>query len=170
MSPQPGDFFVTRIEGFTGRAIRVAQFLNGSGFADFEHAGVVVPNDYGLPTRIVEAEPGGAQRNSIRKLDPAHTRYSSLDLTSVQRDKIVSTALSLVGTPYSFLDYAALAARRLHIPVPGLREYIANGKHLICSQLVDYCYRQAGVELFADGRWPGYVTPGDLAGVLEGPR
>lgn len=23
-----------------------------------------------------------------------------------------------------------------------------------------------GVELFADGRWPGYVTPADLAGVL----
>jgi hypothetical protein len=33
---------------------------------------------------------------------------------------------------------------------------------MICSQLVDYCYRQNGVELFHDGRWPGYVTPGCL--------
>jgi hypothetical protein len=33
---------------------------------------------------------------------------------------------------------------------------------MICSQLVDQCYQDAGVHLFADGRWPGDVTPADL--------
>jgi hypothetical protein len=33
---------------------------------------------------------------------------------------------------------------------------------MICSQLVDYCYRVNDVELFKDGRWPGYVTPACL--------
>ena len=40
---------------------------------------------------------------------------------------------------------------------------------MICSQLVDYCYLMAGVHLFNDGRWPGYVTPEDLANVIADP-
>jgi hypothetical protein len=38
---------------------------------------------------------------------------------------------------------------------------------MICSQLVDFCYAKAGVRLFADNRWEGYVTPADLAGLLH---
>ncbi len=33
---------------------------------------------------------------------------------------------------------------------------------MICSQLVDQSYQDAGVHLFSDGRWSGYVTPGAL--------
>ncbi len=64
---------------------------------------------------------------------------------------------------YSFLDYLALAAHRYRLPVPGLRTYIKSTGHLICSQLVDACYQAAGVQLFDDHRWNGYVTPSDLA-------
>jgi hypothetical protein len=67
------------------------------------------------------------------------------------------------------LDYLALVAHRLHIPAPGLRQFIADTGHMICSQLVDEVYRRAGLIMFGDGRWPGYVTPGGLISVLNGP-
>jgi hypothetical protein len=66
------------------------------------------------------------------------------------------------GVGYSFLDYDAIAAHRLHLPVPGLRAYIGSTGHLICSQLCDQAYADVGAHLYADGRWPGYVTPLDL--------
>ena len=72
-----------------------------------------------------------------------------------------------MGVPYSFADYAALAAHRLHIPAPGLREFIGSSKSMICSQLVDQCYVDAGVHLFRDSRWPGFVTPAALAGLIR---
>ncbi|MGW9433129.1 hypothetical protein ACWHA1_35035 [Streptomyces decoyicus] len=80
-------------------------------------------------------------------------------LTEQQRTDICAAATRYVGVPYSFLDYLAIATHRFHLPVPGLRRYVASTRHMICSQLVDRCYLDAGVHLFADGRWPGYVTP-----------
>jgi hypothetical protein len=89
-----------------------------------------------------------------------------IELTEPQRAAIVKKALACKGIPYSAIDYVALAMHRLHLPAPGLREYIESSEHLICSQLVDMCYRLAGVHLFSDNRWPGYVTPADLANLI----
>jgi hypothetical protein len=68
----------------------------------------------------------------------------------------------MVGTPYSFLDYVAIAAHRFHLPIPGLKRFIASTRHEICSALVDEVYRRAGFALFSDARWPGYVVPAAL--------
>ena len=69
------------------------------------------------------------------------------------------------------MDYFALALHRLGIPAPELKRYIGSSKHLICSQLVDLVYAEAGIHLFTDNRWPGYVTPADLANlILKGQR
>ncbi|MGW1376276.1 hypothetical protein ACWD6P_18670 [Streptomyces sp. NPDC002446] len=160
--PQPGDIGLTQISGVTGRLIRFGQWLNGDGFADYQHAFLVLPDE-----RLLEAQPGGAR---IRPL----TAYADTDvlyvypagLTEQQRAGICAAATRYVGVPYSFLDYLAIATHRLHLPVPGLRRYIASTRHMICSQLVDQCYLDAGVHLFADGRWPGYVTPMALYNVL----
>jgi len=39
---------------------------------------------------------------------------------------------------------------------------------MICSQLVAWCYEQAGIQLFSDERrWEGYVTPADLAELVS---
>jgi hypothetical protein len=64
--------------------------------------------------------------------------------------------------PYSFLDYAALAAHRWHIPTPGLKRFVGDTGHMICSQLVDQAAADGGWRLFDDQRWPGFVTPGAL--------
>lgn len=159
MSPISGDFGLTQIHGNVGKLVRVGQWLNGSGSEDFEHAFVYLGDG-----KLIEAEPRGARLRFLSEYDHDTVLWSTgkIGLDGAQRDTIVSAAIGYLGTPYSALDYFALVAHRLHLWTPGLKHFIASSGHLICSQLVDQCYRDAGVQLFPDGRWPGYVTPGDL--------
>lgn len=156
---KPGDFGLVHMGGNSGKWIRIGQWLNGSGFADYEHAFVYVGND-----QIIEAEPSGAHKAVIHY---GGVLWSSgiIKPTDTQRALIVSAALRYVGRPYSWEDYFALAARRLHIPLPDLKTYIASSGHMICSQLVARCYADAGCPLY--DRWTGYTTPGDLAQLLH---
>lgn len=155
-TPRPGDIGLTQIRGVTGRAIRLAQWLNGDGYADYEHAFVYLGNG-----RVVEAQPGGAILAPLSKYDV--TRVAWIPASEDHGFKIVSQALALLGTPYSFADYLALFALRLHLPSRRLRAYVASSRHMICSQLADEAWRRAGVELFTDGRPPQSVTPARLA-------
>ncbi|GFE12260.1 hypothetical protein Sgleb_03070 [Streptomyces glebosus] len=160
--PLPGDIGLTRISGITGRLIRFGQWINGDGFADYQHAFLVLPDG-----RLLEAEPGGAAIKPLTAYDGTPVCYVCPEgLTEQQRTAICAAATAYVGVPYSFLDYLAIAAHRFHLPVPGLRRYVASTGHMICSQLVDQTYQDAGVHLFADGRWPGYVTPMALYNLL----
>lgn len=158
----PGDFGLTQIGGEVGRLIRVGEWLNGEGFANYEHAFVYIGGGY-----VVEAEPGGARMRPATEY--ANIAWSSghVQLTVCQRMDIVAAAKGYLGIPYSFLDYWALAVHRLGIPAPFLKKYVASSKHQICSQLVDNCYLAAGVHLFKDNRWPGYVTPASLCDLLQ---
>ncbi|MER8186950.1 hypothetical protein [Kitasatospora sp. NPDC094015] len=154
------------MDGGVGRLIRIGQWLNGDGFLDFEHAFVLVDDDH-----LVEAQPGGAELRpaSVYRDHPMLWSTGIVPLTDEQRGAVVAAALGYQGVPYSFADYAALAAHRFHLPVgPLIKGYVASTKHMICSQLVDQCYHDAGVRLFRDGRWSGYVTPADLANRLTG--
>lgn len=162
VQPQPGDFGVVHMGGDSGKWIHIGEIVNGDGFADYEHAFVYVGG-----SMIVEAEPGGARLTQVHYSNILwSTDYIRLDLE--QRRNIVEAAHGYVGTPYSAADYFAIAAKRLGLGplVPGLKAYVASSKHMICSQLVDQCYADAGVHLFKDGRWPGYVTPAALADIL----
>ena len=124
----------------------------------------VVLND----TEIIEAMPGGAIISPLEKYTGT-TKYGSpvaayldIKLTAEQRASIVEHARQLEGTPYSFLDYGALALERLGIKWKWLENYVASTKHMICSQLADEAYKRADVHLFEDGRPSQKVTPGDL--------
>src|SRR5580704_17162 len=108
---------------------------------------------------IADAEPGGAARVKLH-YNASYTHYVSCP--EQYRTAMVAAAEKYIGVPYSFLDYAALATHRLHLPAPFLRRYIASSKHMICSQLVDQAASDAGWVLFSDGRWSGYCTPGDI--------
>lgn len=161
-TPQPGDIGLTSITGAVGRLIRFGQWLNGDGFGAYQHAFVVLPGG-----KLIEAMPGGAIIDDLTKYDDRHVLYVSPDLTPAQRKAIADSARRYVGVPYSFLDYLALALHRFHIPVPGLRRYIESTGHLICSQLADRAYADAGQRIFDDGRWDGFVTPMGLANELS---
>lgn len=161
-APRPGDIGLTTIPGPVGALIRVGQWLNGNGFGHYQHAFLVLPD-----TELLEAQPGGARIASQSEYDRATTVYvAPTGLTDVQRQAICDAGRRYTGVRYSFLDYLAIAAHRFHLPVPGLRRYVAASRHMICSELVDQAYQDAGVHLFSDGRWPGYVTPMSLWDLL----
>lgn len=159
-----GDYGVVPMGGDSGKLIRFGQWLNGDGFTNYEHAFIFVGEG-----QIVEAEPGGARLTNLH-YDNVLWSSDHFDLTLEQRVKIVHAAKGFIGTPYSAMDYFALAAYRLKfgLLVPYLHRYVASTGHMICSQLVDAAYSAADVHLFKDGRWPGYVTPGALAELIEG--
>ena len=168
--PQPGDIGVTQITGDVGALIRLGQWLNGDGFADFEHAFVVsevVPDSSGRApiVLIVEAEPGGAREVSLGEYDARTIAW--LRCPEQYRHDVAAAALALRDTPYSFLDYLAIAAHRLRLPIPWLRSYVRSSKHLICSQLADRAAGNGGWHLFVDQRWDGYVTPEDIWHLIQ---
>jgi hypothetical protein len=147
--------------GAVGKAIRLGQWLNGDGFANYQHAYVVVGAVKSLPgVRIIEAMPGGALLSPLSRYDGFNPVY--LRCPDELREAVADFGITARGVPYSFLDYAALAAHRFHLPVPGLESYIRSTGHEICSQLADAIAETGGWHLFDDGRWPGYVTPLDL--------
>jgi uncharacterized protein YycO len=164
MPPLPGDFGLVSISGIAGFGVRLGQWLLGDGFSDFHHAFLVLDNG-----EVLEAEPGGARIVPLSNYDGTNAVYSDWDLTDAQRADLVAAARTLVGTPYSWLDYLSLALHRFHIPAPHLRRFIADSGHMLCSQLIDAVYVRAGLHLFDDGRWSGDVTPADLTRVLHGP-
>jgi uncharacterized protein YycO len=156
--PGVGDFGVVAIPGRAGRLIRLGQWLNGDGYADYEHAFVVVDE-----TQVIEARPSGAGYAAAGR--PGAVYYSC---PYDHRQAVADAARSLIGRPYSWLDYFALAARRFQLPMSSafLRQRIRASGELICSQLVDLAYQMGGVQLFDDGRDPGDVTPGDLYALI----
>jgi len=154
-TPSPGDIGLTQIQSGVGLGIRAAQWLDGDGFVNYEHAFVYTGNGW-----IVEAEPSGARKAALAEY--ASNTVAWLHCPVQYGSAVAAAAEAYLGVPYSFLDYAAIAAHRLHLPAPGLREYIGDTGHMICSQLADRAAADGGWHLFADGRWPGYATPGDL--------
>jgi cell wall-associated NlpC family hydrolase len=154
-TPGIGDFGVVAIPGRVGKLIRLGQWLNGDGYADYEHAFVVVDS-----ARVVEGRPSGAGYAPLA----AYPKAMFYPCPDDHREAVAAAAVALIGTPYSWVDYVALAAVRFHLDLIArpLRDYVASSGHMICSQLVDEAYARGGVQLFDDGRLPGDVTPSDL--------
>ncbi|MFD6361845.1 hypothetical protein ACFWFX_18635 [Streptomyces roseolus] len=165
LTPLPGDFALTKIGGVTGRFVAAGQALVGDA-APVQHAFVYVGNG-----EIVQAMPGGAELIRLEDAsEPVVWSTGHFELTAWERTHITTAAHGLVGTPYSFLDYASIALAHFRIRPRWVRDYVADTGHLICSQLVDEVYLRAGVHLFDDGRLPGDVTPGDLWKLLHPKR
>jgi hypothetical protein len=171
----PGDFAVCRIGGIGGIAIDFGEWLNGAkAFSHWDHALIYVDHGYCL-----QAEPGGAQiiDRPVLPGDLWSTGIPSLALSQAQQYMVPAVAETFRGTGYSWLDYGALAARRLHFPDwpvwpddgkrVTLRKFIGSEHHWMCSALVDHVRARLGSHLFDDGRFEGYVTPYDLGQLIE---
>lgn len=180
-TPQPGDFVCVPVHGAVGLGIEVGEFLAAklqrqpAELKPYDHAEVYVgqPDKAGPHGYTYSAYPRKAGETGKRPLAcppqelPGSLWSSGLyDPTDAQRSKIVAWCEAHPEVRYAFADYAEIAAHALRIPVPGLKDAIEDDKSFICSQYVDASWAASGVHLFNDGRWPGYVTPWDLAALL----
>lgn len=165
-SPEPGDFILVHEGGQGGETIHVLQILYGAGFSDFEHVALFAGDGH-----VIEMASGGIQIANASKYANTPHRWSTgrIALTEANRAGIVGAARKYLAAKvgYSWPDYAAMAAHHFDAKEQALKDYVASSGHMICSQLVDQCYADAGVHLFTDGRWPGYVSPGDLNELLD---
>ncbi len=160
MLVKPGDFGLSIIEGRVGALVNIGQAIIRDS-SEFTHAFIVISE-----TQVLEAMPGGARIAPLSSYSDRRVLMSDIPLTDENRRAIVNVARALEGTPYSFLDYFYLALKHYGINIPWLRNHIKNKGHMICSQLVDFCYQAAGVHLFNDGRLSQDVSPGSLARAL----
>lgn len=166
--PQLGDIGIVTIRGAGGAGIGWAERLAGAGRnAKWRHAFGVSAVNVGAEraTRIVEAEPSGAREVSLAEYDPKSILW--LRCPPQYGETVAAALFAMVGTGYSWADYAAVGLHRLHIPAPGLRAYVGRSNRRMCSQLVDLAAQRGGWQIFDDGRWPGFVIPSDLAAVAE---
>lgn len=163
VEPLPGDFGVTSIKGSVGFLISLGEWANGSRFSHWDHAFVYVGE--GL---LVEAEPEGARLAGLDQYAGRPIAWSTgkVGLTDEQRVSVVAAARSFIGVPYGIRDYIALFLWHFHLRLPWARRVMASRTSMICSELCDFAYQAAGVQLFADGREPGDVTPADLAALV----
>lgn len=172
---QPGDFFCVYTGSEVSRLVALGEWLNGDKFSRtpgkrFSHSGVAVAVDDNKAlvqprVIIVEAQPGGVRRVPWHYDQGCVVIWSTGRVVIPDRGAVVAKAESLVGTPYGFLNYPAMGARRLHLPVPLLDRYVASEHSLICSELTDISERAGGYVLCPD-RPPGRVTPQEIADTL----
>jgi hypothetical protein len=151
MDPRPGDLWVVRTNGFVAWSIRL---LTRS---TVNHAGIYLPNN-----QVGEADTSGFRIRPNTYGDRLIT--VPIDLDDYQRNAVWDAALSLVGTPYNFLDIAALAvALTTGRATPRfIAQRLSNPRRLMCSQACDELMLRVNYHLFDDGRLPGEVTPQDL--------
>lgn len=169
----PGTIGLTSISGEVGRLIRLGQYLAETPevrwlrrdyLPNYQHAFVYLGADeYGVE-QLIEAEPGGARIRPVSEYgsDIYWCMNIAGEFTPAQLAGVAQAARDFENVGYSFLDYDALFMHRLHIPVPGLRDFIKSTGHVICSQLCDASYQARDLQIFTDNRWPGYVMPMDL--------
>lgn len=168
-----GDWAVCNVGGAGGKLISLGEYLDGSAFGPWDHAFVYLGDG-----KILQAEPGGSRIADLGTYGAI--KWWTGPLSAGQRAMVPAVAKTLTGIPYSALDYFALVAHRLHEPdlpmwpedgrMVTLEQFIGDSGHMICSQLVDEFMLRIGCHLFRDGRWPGYVTPADLAALITTPE
>lgn len=209
---RPGDLFFTKIGGFIPGVfpVRAGMLLCGErvriGRRSFDHVGIVteapqrkaaslLPNGplfgYDGSTALtwpkaVQAMPKGAEEIWLRR--ETHwddgTIYCRMPEDYVgQGSDAAAIARAMIGTPYSFLSYAALAAWRFGWKTPRLEAWINRRQseptwfmnerepyshkvflpcEAICSVLADQAWSLAGKRVMLNTA-PQCVTPGALA-------
>lgn len=176
---EPGDIGFGPIGGLTGLLVGIGQVILGDE-SRFRHVFVVteaggpVEDTAARVTRIrhpqvVEAMPSGARKVDVEGRWNGQYVYVRLEGYPAEvRKEIARHAEAMVGTPYGFSDYLALALKRIGIRSRLLDRWISRTDErgyparAICSQLADAACTRAGIKVFTDGRLSQDVIPGAL--------
>lgn len=149
--PRTGQFGVVRTKGFVPWMIRL--FTR----SQVNHAYVYISETY-----IVEAQRIGAVMAKATKYAESERAESNFWLMPDEAHDISREAQRLLGRPYGFLDILCITLALFGLRYKWLLARVESSRTLICSQLVDRAYDNAGCHLYSDGRPDGLVTPGDL--------
>lgn len=178
-----GDLMFGPIGGAVGALVGAGQtviapwksLLSWTTWRRIRHAAMVTEATDGR-VMIGQAMPNGFEVVPLRP-DQWNADYVFIRprYTEGQAQAVADTAQEMArrGIGYSFADYSAIAAHRLHVPAPHLDRYIAqtdaDGYPLraICSQAVDFALTRAGGldgngHVFDDGRLSQDVVPAEL--------
>lgn len=178
--PLPGDFGLAPGGGWAMAVVRwgtgVPRFKHGHFIrtpARYGHAAVCVGWDAGAGQPIiVEATPGGVVKRTVAY---DHFDWSSqgpltpqlgIDPGGPVREAIVRAATGLVGEPYDWPNIGRFLLRWARPSFTGRPEPDAGDGEVICSELVVWAYRHAGVKGMLDATAPGNVAPNDLLAFL----
>lgn len=172
----PGDILLLKISGLVGWLIWFLQFINRD-TSEWTHVGIVLPGG-----KLFEAQPGGAVISDLSAYagrpgaivlhyqSPVPGRPGDYELkplapilTDEIRRHICDRAAGMVDLGYNWDTYLYLALFRFGIRPQWLVDRIKDESRVICSQAADLVYDLENVHLFADGRMPYDVTPGDVA-------
>lgn len=174
---KPGDILLLRISGWVGRAVALMQWINRD-TSYWTHAAVVLDD-----LTVFEAQPGGAVITRLDKYadrpgtvvryyqrpkQNAPREYELMPLAHVVTDQIRAAivrdarAMYRKGYRYAWSTYFYLALVRLGIRPNWVVWQVQNPDVGICSQAADLLLADNTIHLFADGRMPYDVTPGDL--------
>lgn len=171
---EEGDIMFCKIGGFVPGffPVRVGQWLLAQTSEEERYINHVamVTSEIGQPVRIVQAMPGGAEEVRLKRetiTDNHIFLRPKYDFQMDQAYAAASAAEEYIGTPYSFLDYVAIAGMHMHIENGPIHEYVRSTGHMICSQLVDQALSNAGFHVFDDGRLPQDVMPVELYRALR---
>lgn len=204
---RPGDIGFGPIKGGAGMLVNAGQLLLGEGFRvgrlDIRHVFVVTeavpakapqpgfPDGRGARFSLVEAMPRGARfvHAGADRWTPEYAYVRIAEDYPGQAADAAAIARAMIGTPYSFASYAALAAWRFGLKAEHLERWIDRRRedlldvpgyhgparelerfglevHLpreaICSVLADQAWSLAGKRIM-HGVARQCVTPGALA-------
>lgn len=197
---RPGDIGFGPISGGAGLLVGAGQLILGEGFSvgdlDIRHVFVVTEvapwSDEASSVWAVEAMPSGARKAMINDRWTREYAYVRLpDDYPGQAADAAAIARAMIGTPYSFASYAALALWRFGWKTPRLERWINRRRYIdlplsppadgewhpvglpavglpaeaICSVLADQAWTLAGKSVM-EGMAHQCVTPGALAGRL----
>lgn len=198
---RPGDIGFGPIKGGAGLLVGFGQAMLLEGFRvgrlSIRHVFVVTQAQERTEDRetgtgriygpeCVEAMPSGARRALIRdRWTPDYAYVRLPEDYPGQAEDVAAIARAMIGTPYSFASYAALAAWRLGWKTPRLEAWIDRRREAIkldnpsigspswyrlpceaiCSVLADQAWSLTGKKIM-HGVPHQCVTPGALAGRL----
>jgi len=150
-----GTVFVERSNGFVGAGIRLLTRSR------VNHAGIALGDG-----RTIEAQADGAVMGWESNGPGVIWGDGLYRAVEAQRPgagaDIAARARYLLGTPYGYTDILALALADMGVRWHWLERKVDDQHAMVCSQLADAACLGAGVHLFADGRMPSRVDPGDL--------
>jgi uncharacterized protein YycO len=134
-------------------------------FSRYGHACICQGVDAGGRAWVIEPMPHGCRR---RLAEVGEFVWSDVDLTATQAEQIVEYAQTTIGIGYDWRAIAGFVGRFWGAKIRGKSDDHADDR-LICSELVVWAYRGAGVDL-CPGKAPGDVSPGDLDQWLDDRR